>query len=82
MKTRRFQRRGIIRAFGQWLVTSRGLVNAYGPCRYDIDRATLGAPWWSDHMADKRWVNAADFNAALAFARQCFKIPVGGDILW
>ena len=33
-------------------------------------------------MGDKRWVNRADFDAALAFARQHFGILVGGDILW
>jgi hypothetical protein len=82
MRTDHFKRRGVIQAFGQWCVTRFGIENLSGPCSYDISKATLGAPWWSDHMADKRWVNAADFNAALAFARQCFKISVGGDVLW
>ncbi|OHB68544.1 MAG: hypothetical protein A2Y77_16755 [Planctomycetes bacterium RBG_13_62_9] len=82
MKTRRFSRRRIIRRFGQWAVTSCGLENLTGPCQYDVDRAVLGHPWWSDHMRQKSWVDAADFDAALSFARQHFGITVGGDVLW
>ena len=82
MRVRHFERCGIIRAFGQWAVTRFGLENLSGPCSYDISRTTLGAPWWSDHMREKTWVNGADFDAALAFARQYFSITVGGDVLW
>ena len=82
MRTRRFKRHGIIGAFGQWLVTQRGIVNAYGPCRYDIDTVTLGAPWWSDYMGQKNWVVKADFDRALIFARQHFGIKAERSVLW
>jgi hypothetical protein len=77
-----FNRRRIIRRFGQWGVTRFGLENLSGPCQYDIGRSALGHPWWSDHMADKRWVVRADFDAALDFARKHFGIKIGGDVLW
>jgi len=70
----RFKRRGIIKCFGQWAVTQFGLENLSGPCDYDISKAALGHPWWSDHMREKNWVNGADFDAALQFARQHFGI--------
>ena len=82
MTNHQFNRRGIIRAFGQWAVTLFGIENLSGPCSYDISKTTLGAPWWSDHMREKTWVNGADFDAALAFAREHFGITVGGDVLW
>jgi hypothetical protein len=79
MKHRRFKRCGIIRAFGQWAVTQFGVENLRGPCNYDIGKAAVGHPWWSDHMADKNWVNKADFGAALSFARRHFGITVAED---
>jgi hypothetical protein len=82
MRTEHFNRAGVIRAFGQWCVTEHGVENLSGPCRYDIDKSALGHPWWSDHMADKNWVNGADFNAALAFARRHFNIEIGTGVLW
>ncbi len=82
MRTEQFKRTGMIRAFGQWAVTEYGIENLSGPCRYDIDKSTLGHPWWSDHMREKNWVVASDFDAALTFARRHFGITVGGDVLW
>ncbi len=82
MRVRHFERRGIIRAFGTWAVTEFGLENLSGPCSYDIGKAALGAPWWSDHMREKTWVNGADFDAALDFGRRHFGVHVGSDVLW
>jgi hypothetical protein len=63
-------------------VTAFGVENASGPCSYEICRAALGHPWWSDHMREKNWVIGNDFDAALKFAREHFGITVGTDILW
>jgi len=73
---RRWHRRHVIRCFGQWAVTRYGIDNLTGPCNYEIDRPALGDPWWSNHMRGKWWVNPAEFDAALAFARQHFGIVV------
>jgi len=83
MKQRHWNRRGIIREFGQWCVTSWGVANLYGPCSYEIDREALANVWWSEHMADKRWVVREDFDRALAFARKRFNVRAkGGGVLW
>jgi len=73
MRIWQFRRQKVVRQFGQWCVTAFGVENLNGPCRYDISTAALGHPWWSDHMADKNWVDRADFDAALRFARQYFQ---------
>ena len=79
MKTRQFSRRNVIRCFGQWAVTEYGLENLSGPDSYEIDKAALHHAWWSEHMAEKNWVNRADFDAALDFAREHFGITAEVD---
>jgi hypothetical protein len=78
-RIRRFKRRGVIRAFGQWTVTTYGLENLTGPDSYEIDKAALHHPWWSESMAEKCWVNRADFDAAVSFAREHFGITAEVD---
>jgi hypothetical protein len=75
MNDRRWERRDVVATFGQWCVTAGGIENLRGPCSYEIDAAALGHPWWSDHMREKNWVHADDFDAALAFAREYFRNP-------
>ncbi len=82
MRIRRFSRRRIIKRFGQWGVTRRGIENVTGPCSYQIDKESLVAVWWGEHMPEKNWVIATDFRATLTFARRHFGIKIGGDVLW
>lgn len=52
--------------FGQWAVTEDGLFCLTTP--YDIEVYLLQLPYWLSHMADKKWVNQADFKEAYDYA--------------
>lgn len=58
----------IIERFGQWAVTRYGL-----ECQtkdYSIYKQRLWEQDWEKHVAAKRWVNTAEFGAALDAARK------------
>lgn len=61
----------IIKAFGQWHVTSYGLEST--GVYYPISKDRLSEPHWIEHMAWKNWLIMADFQAALGFAKEYFK---------
>jgi len=82
MRSDHFKRRGIIKAFGTWAVTTYGLETLVAPCDYDINKGMLACVWLRDHMHSKNWVNRVDFDMALRFARQHFGIKAEGGILW
>lgn len=55
----------------QWAVTSYGIEALDG--RYAITRHRLDDPYWEAHMADKEWVDIADFAEALRIAGERFE---------
>jgi hypothetical protein len=58
----------IVRRFGQWVVTDRGLECLV--TEYCIEAKALDQKDWAFHMGEKRWVDKEEFEAAYAFARQ------------
>jgi hypothetical protein len=57
----------------QWAVTGYGVEARDGS--YPIRKERLGELTWDEHMADKGWVDMADFRAAIAWARDYFDVP-------
>lgn len=64
----RFDVSPILRQFGTWAVTRYGVecLTFY----YPIEQERVNETDWTQHMAEKNWVNPSDFNAALDYARQ------------
>src|SRR5918994_131029 len=59
----------------QWAVTSYGLETwCHAPYHYHIRRDWLWqrTPPWEEHMAEKDWVDVADFTRAMVFALRHF----------
>jgi len=56
----------VVERHGTWAVTDWGLASLQ--TSYHIPAERLHTSDWCDHMAEKRWVVAADFRAAYAAA--------------
>lgn len=75
-RSRHFRRRGIIKRFGTWCVSSFGVETVFAPVDYCVEKCRLDEPWWHDQLAAKNWVIIEDFDKALDFAREYFGIQV------
>lgn len=64
----RFDVSPIIKRFGTWAVTTYGLECL--AIQYEIELERVDEEDWIDHMRRKTWVNMADFEKALSFARE------------
>jgi hypothetical protein len=60
----------IIKVFGDWLVTTRGVEHEAIP--YVVYKDRIWEPDWVQHMGEKNWVRMDNFRAALQFAREYF----------
>lgn len=56
----------VVRRFGTWVVTTWGM--AALQTQYDLSSVMLPNNDWPRHMAAKRWVVSADFDAAYYYA--------------
>src|SRR5574341_151427 len=68
----RFEISEIIRRFGQWVVTQRGVESLV--IGYSIDKNRLDETDWVAHMREKKWVVIDEFEAALKFAQEYYLI--------
>jgi hypothetical protein len=60
----------------QWAVTAYGIEEAGG--KYLIERERLGDLDWCSHMAEKMWVDVAEFREAFRRAKAIFEPSTGG----
>ena len=58
----------IISRFGNWVISNDGSIGCL-ETYYFIDKDRVHEPDWSKHVGSKKWVNKADFDNALKFAR-------------
>ena len=68
----RFEISEIIRRFGQWAVTTKGVESLVIGYTITIDRLTETD--WVSHMSEKMWVVIDEFEAAFQFAKEYYSV--------
>jgi hypothetical protein len=66
----RFEISEIIRRFGQWVVTEKGIESLV--IEYAITKNRLTETDWASHMSEKMWVVIDEFEAAFQFAKEYY----------